>query len=67
MNRTKPTGSNLSKEQWSSSLYMRFGPLEFDMSAVYWQPTVQEMSTGASLVTVSFLARSDIMGGTEFK
>jgi hypothetical protein len=45
---------------------MSFGPLVFNMPAVYWQPVVQEMSTGSSLITINFIARSDIVGGTEF-
>lgn len=60
------SASSLRQGQWSSPLFMSFGPLIFNMPAVYWQPIVQEMTTGSSLVTINFLARSDITGGTEF-
>ena len=62
----KSTATGLRSGQWSSPLYMAFGPLIFNMPAVYWQPVVQEMTVGSSLVTIEFLARSDIVGGTEF-
>lgn len=53
--------------QWASPLYIAFGPnMIFDMPAVYWQPRVEELSTGSPLVTINFIARSNIKGINEF-
>lgn len=54
--------------QWASSLQMSFGPdFVFDMPAVYWQPRVEEFSTGSPLITINFIARSNIKGVNEFR
>lgn len=70
---TNAAVSNLAKrnsgyKQWASPLYMRFGPdMIFDMPAVYWQPKVEEISTGSPLITINFIARSNIYGVNEFR
>ena len=56
------TFSNLDNMQFASPLWMDLGGLIFSMPAVYWQPSVQELSTGASLVTINFVARGDVIG-----
>jgi len=53
--------------QWASPLYMAFGPdMIFDMPAVYWQPRIEEFSTGSPLITINFVARSNLTGTNEF-
>ncbi len=53
--------------QWASPLWMSFGPdMIFDMPAVYWQPRVEDLSTGSPLITVNFIARSNVRGVNEF-
>lgn len=57
--------ANLDGWQFASPLMIDFAGLRFDMPATYWQPSVQELKTGHSLVTVSFLARGDVVGRGE--
>ena len=55
------------KHQWASPLYMNFGAkMIFNMPAVYWQPRIEELSTGSPLITINFIARSNIFGINEF-
>lgn len=65
-----PNASTLSLEggsQWASPLYIAFGPdMIFDMPAVYWQPRIEELSTGSPLITINFIARSNVRGINEF-
>lgn len=52
--------------QWATFLQMSYGPMTFTMPTIYWQPHVQELSTGSPLVTVDFIALSNHEGYTEF-
>jgi hypothetical protein len=48
-------------------LVMKFSDkMVFEMQAVYWQPHVEKLSTGSPLVTIKFIARSDVKGISEF-
>lgn len=59
---------NSGYHQWASPLMMIFGPdMVFDMPAVYWQPRIEEISTGSPLITINFIARSNIHGINEFR
>lgn len=66
--------SNLTKQyglaqerQWATPLVMQFSnKMVFEMQAVYWQPHVEELSSGSPLVTVKFIARSNYKGTSEF-
>ena len=58
----------IKKRQWASPLWMYFGGnFSFFMPAIYWQPRVEEFSTGSPLVSVEFMARSNVKGLSEFK
>ena len=53
--------------QWASPLIMHFGHyMSFSMPAVYWQPRQEQLSTGSPLVTINFIARSNLLGISEF-
>jgi len=55
------------QKQWATPLVMKFSDkMVFEMQAVYWQPHVEELSTGSPLVTVKFIARSNVKGISEF-
>lgn len=59
---------NSGYHQWASPLIMEFGKdMVFDMPAVYWQPKIEEISTGSPLITINFIARSNIHGINEFR
>jgi hypothetical protein len=58
-----PVGSG----QWASSLRMSFGPIWFQMPAVFWQPQVHDLkSSGSPLVKIRFKAGGNIFGVSEF-
>ena len=55
------------QRQWATPLVMKFSDkMVFEMQAVYWQPHVEQLSTGSPLVTIKFIARSDVKGISEF-
>jgi len=51
-------GSTLTRDQWSSPISMGFGPLTFSMPATYWQPSNHSLSSGSTVYTIRFSART---------
>lgn len=53
--------------QWASPISMSFGPnMDFSMPAAYWQPRTEDLNTGSPLITIDFIARSNVLGVNEF-
>ena len=50
--------NSLAQNQWSSPIKMGFGPLTFSMPAAYWNPTSHKLSSGSTVYTVNFIART---------
>lgn len=51
-------GETLTRDQWSSPMTMNFGPLTFSMPATYWQPSSHRLSSGSTVYTIRFIART---------
>jgi len=51
-------GATLALNQWSSPITRGFGPLSFSMPAAYWQPSSHDLSSGSTIYTVQFIART---------
>lgn len=61
-------GTTLTQAQWSSPITMGFGPLSFSMPATYWQPSSHKLSSGSTIYTIRFVARTiDKYGNREIE